>query len=40
MPLEIHNYVWTGERLVQIESQPNHINGVLDVIQSFIYCAL
>jgi hypothetical protein len=33
MPLEIHNYVWSGERLVQIETQLNHIDGVLDVIQ-------
>jgi hypothetical protein len=34
MPLEIHNYIWSGERLVQIETQPNHIDGVLDVIQN------
>jgi hypothetical protein len=33
MPLEIHNYIWSGERLVQIESQPSHIDGVLDVVQ-------
>ncbi len=33
MPLEIHNYVLHGQRLVQIESQPNHIDGVLDNIQ-------
>lgn len=33
MPLEIHNYIWSGQRLVQIETQPNHIDGVLDVIQ-------
>jgi hypothetical protein len=34
MPLEIHNYIWSGERLVQIESQPSHIDGVLDVVQN------
>lgn len=34
MPLEIHNYIWSGECLVQIETQPNHIDGVLDVIQN------
>ncbi|MGD1953517.1 MAG: DUF6883 domain-containing protein [Leptolyngbyaceae cyanobacterium] len=34
MPLEIHNYEWSGERLVQVETQPNHIDGVLDVIQN------
>jgi hypothetical protein len=33
MPLAIHNYIWSGERLVQVESQPSHINGVLDVVQ-------
>ena len=33
MPLEIHNYIWSGERLVQIESEPRHIDGVLDNVQ-------
>jgi hypothetical protein len=33
MPLKIHNYTWRGERLVKIESQPHHIDGLLDVIQ-------
>lgn len=33
MTLEIHNYIWNEERLVQVETQPNHIDGVLDVIQ-------
>jgi len=33
MPLEIHNYIWSGVRLVQIETQPNHLDGVLDTIQ-------
>jgi hypothetical protein len=33
MALEIHNYIWSGKRLVQVESQPNHIDGVLDIIQ-------
>ena len=33
MPLEIHNYIWSGKRLVQIESQPSHIDGILDILQ-------
>ncbi len=33
MPLQIHNYICNGHRLVQIESQPSHIDGVLDVVQ-------
>lgn len=33
MPLEIHNYIWRGVRLVQIETQPNYLDGVLDIIQ-------
>lgn len=33
MHLEIHNYIWSRERLVQIESQPSHIDGVLDILQ-------
>ena len=33
MPIIIHNYTWSGERLVQIESQPSHIDGVLDCVQ-------
>ncbi|AFY69321.1 hypothetical protein Pse7367_1023 [Thalassoporum mexicanum PCC 7367] len=34
MPLEIHNYILSETRLVQIESQPNHSDSVLDVIQN------
>ena len=34
MPITIHNYTWSGERLVQIESQPIHIDGVLDCVQN------
>jgi hypothetical protein len=33
MPLGIHNYVWSGARLVQVESQPSHIDGVLEIVQ-------
>jgi hypothetical protein len=33
MPLEIHNYIWSGARLVQVESQPSHIDGVLEIVQ-------
>ncbi|BAY19270.1 hypothetical protein NIES21_51300 [Anabaenopsis circularis NIES-21] len=34
MSLEIHNYNWSGKRLVQIETQSHHIDGLLDVIQN------
>ena len=34
MALEIHNFILTGRRLVQVETQSHHINGVLDEIQS------
>jgi hypothetical protein len=27
--LELHNFEWDGERLVQVETQPHHIAGVL-----------
>lgn len=33
MALELHNQILREQRLVQIETQANHINGVLDVIQ-------
>jgi hypothetical protein len=33
MSLEIHNYRLSGQRLVQIESQTSHIDGVLDRVQ-------
>jgi hypothetical protein len=33
MALELHNYILREQRLVQIETQANHVNGVLDVIQ-------
>lgn len=33
MSLEIHNYIWSGQRLVQVTSQTSHVNGVLDVVQ-------
>ncbi len=29
MALELHNFVWSEERLVQVETQPHHIAGVL-----------
>ena len=33
MSIELHNFVWEEERLVQIESQPHHIAGVLASIR-------
>ena len=29
MALELHNFIWEEERLVQVETQPHHIAGVL-----------
>ncbi|BAY62809.1 hypothetical protein NIES22_28850 [Calothrix brevissima NIES-22] len=33
MALELHNFIWEGERLVQVETQPHHIAGVLAEIR-------
>lgn len=33
MSIELHNFVWEEERLVQVESQPHHIAGVLASIR-------
>jgi DNA-binding winged helix-turn-helix (wHTH) protein len=33
MALELHNFVWEGERLVQVETQPHHITGILAEIR-------
>ena len=29
MALELHNFIWSEERLVQVETQSHHIAGVL-----------
>ena len=29
MSIELHNFTWEGVRLVQVETQPHHIAGVL-----------
>ena len=34
MTIELHNYILSKQRLVQVDSQVNHIDGVLDVIQN------
>jgi hypothetical protein len=31
--LELHNFEWEDERLVQVETQPHHITGVLASIR-------
>lgn len=31
--LSLHNFEWEGERLVQVETQPHHLAGILAVIQ-------
>jgi hypothetical protein len=33
MAIELHNFTWEEERLVQVETQPHHIAGVLANIQ-------
>lgn len=33
MPLELHNFEWEAERLVQRETEPDHIAGVLASIR-------
>ncbi|WP_265278028.1 deaminase [Nostoc sp. KVJ3] len=33
MPLKLHNFEWEGERLVQRETEPHHIAGVLASIR-------
>lgn len=34
MSLELHNLIWEGVRLVQVETQPHHIAGVLAEIRN------
>ncbi|ACB01077.1 MULTISPECIES: hypothetical protein [Cyanophyceae] len=29
MALELHNFIWSEVRLIQVETQPHHIAGVL-----------
>jgi hypothetical protein len=33
MALELHNFIWEEERLVQVETQPHHIAGILAVVR-------
>lgn len=34
MAVELHNFIWEGVRLVQVETQPHHIAGVLAEIRN------
>ena len=34
MSIELHNFIWKGVRLVQVETQPHHIAGVLAEIRN------
>ncbi len=36
MALELHNFIWEEERLVQVETQPHHLAGILAVIREMI----
>ena len=36
MALELHNFIWEEERLVQVETQPHHIAGVLAEVQQML----
>ena len=34
MSINLHNFIWEGVRLVQVETQPHHIAGVLAEIRN------
>ncbi len=36
MAIELHNFIWSEERLVQVETQPHHIAGVLAEVNRVI----
>jgi hypothetical protein len=36
MILELHNFEWEGERLVQVETQPHHLAGISTTIQDIL----
>ncbi|MBW4532557.1 MAG: hypothetical protein KME09_01335 [Pleurocapsa minor HA4230-MV1] len=37
MALELHNFIWSEERLVQVETQPHHITGVLAEVRDLLF---
>lgn len=39
MALELHNFVWEGVRLVQVETQAHHISGILGEIWKTLDCS-
>lgn len=36
MAIDLHNFIWSKERLVQVETQPHHISGVLAEVNNVI----
>jgi hypothetical protein len=36
MFIELHNFTWEGERLVQVATEPHHIAGVLSEIREIL----
>ncbi|MBV5262258.1 hypothetical protein FLX56_28150 [Synechococcus moorigangaii CMS01] len=36
MALELHNFIWSEVRLIQVETQPHHIAGVLAEVNRVI----
>lgn len=36
MPIKLHNVTWERVRLVQVETQPHHITGVLANIRDIL----
>ncbi len=36
MALGLHNFIWEEERLVQVETQPHHIAGVLAEVRQIL----
>lgn len=36
MAIELHNFIWEEQRLVQVETQPHHVAGVLANIRDIL----
>ena len=37
MALELHNFIWEEERLVQVETQLHHLAGILTEVRQTLY---
>lgn len=36
MTLELHNFIWEQQMLIQVESQPHHLAGVLTEVRQIL----